>query len=199
MESHPNFYDYGHFGDQNPSQKGSVYNGLYGGGVFEGGNFEEFRYEPGLDVNNFQPVFAFESEDGIGQSNSTIDFGSSQSSSCTTFGNTGNGHSNSIWVLQEAPETYNWLPTSDANAACTEFPQEINNDIRITKSPTAISFVPSYNVGPQQTISPSSIAFQPLCNEQVKLPVYPPQQGFELLPDGERGENQLFNNSLYVP
>jgi hypothetical protein len=198
MESDPNFYGYGHFSDQSPSQKGSVYNGSSGGGAFEGWNFEEFRYEPGLDVDNFQPALGFESENGIAQSNSTTKFGSSQSSFCTALGNTGDNHSNSIWVPQEAPEAYNWLPNSDANAACTDFPQEISSGIRITKSPTATAYVPSYDVGPLQTISPLSITFQPLCNEQVKPPVYPPQQGFELLPGGERGENQLFNNSLYV-
>jgi hypothetical protein len=200
MESRPNFYDYGHFSDQSPSQKSSVYNGSSGGGVFEGWNFEEFRYEPGLDVDNFQPALGFESENGIAQSNSTTDFDCSQSRFCTALGNTGDNHFNSIWVPQEAPEAYNWLPNSDANAACADFPQEIRSGIRITKSPTATAYVPLYDVGPPQTISPSSIPIQSLCNGKVKIkpPVYPPQQGFELLPGGERGENQLFNNSLYV-
>jgi hypothetical protein len=199
MESHPNFYDDGHFSDQNPSPKGSVYNGSYSGGAFEDWNFEEFRCEPGLDVNHFQPVLGFESENGIAQSNSSTDFRSSQSSSHTTFGTVGNNHSNSIWIPQEAPEAYSWLPTFNETAACTDFRQEINYGVRITKSPTATAFIPSHNVGPPQINSPSSPAVQPPCNEQVKLPGYPPQQGFELLPNEERGENHLFNNSTYVP
>ena len=199
MESHTNFYDYGPFSDQNPPQKGSGYDNSYDSGVLEGWNLEDYHYEPGLDVSQFQPVLEFESENGTVQLNSTTDIGSSRSGSHTAIGNAGNSHSNSIWVPQEASEAYNWLPNSDANAVYTKFCQEINNNVWIATSQRATAFLPSYNVQPPLMGSPSFITFQPLCNEQVKPPVCPPQQGFELLPDRESRENPLYSNSLYVP
>jgi hypothetical protein len=188
MESHPNFYDYGHFSDHSQAQNGSVY---------EVWSVEDFHYEAGLDVSHFQPVSVFESENGSAESSFTTDFTSSQLTSHNAFGYTENNHSDLTWVPQEATEAYNWLPTSDASAVCTNFRQEINNGDRIAKSLKAVVIVPSPNVRPLQLISPS-ITFQQLSNEDVEPPVYAPQNGFKPLLDGESGEGPLYNHSLYV-
>lgn len=198
MESHPNFHDYGRFSDHNLPQNGSACDDLHNGDVLDRWGLEDFHYEPGLDVNYFQPGLVSESENGIAQLSFTTDFASSQSSSQTAFVYAGNNHANSILVPHEATEAHNWLPTSDANAVYPNFRQEIDDSVSIPKSPRATALVPSYNVRPPQIISPS-ITFQPLCSEPVEPLVYAPQQGFEPLPDGESGENSLYNNSLYAP
>jgi hypothetical protein len=199
MESHSNFHDYGHFSDHNQAQNGSVYDGLIGGGVAEGWNFEDLHYEEGLDVSHFQPASVFESENSSAQSSFTTDFTSSQPSSHTVFSYVGDDHFNSTCVLHEAIESHNWLPTSDAFAVYTNFRQDINNGDKIAKSPRSTVFVPLHNGQSPQITSPSSITFQQPCNERMEPLVYAPQQSFEPQQDGESGENLLYNNSLYVP
>jgi hypothetical protein len=180
MEGHPNFHDDDHFSDCNQHQIGSVYDGLYSGGGAEGWSLEGFRYEGDLDVSHFQPVSVFEPENSSAQASFIAGFTSSQSSSHTAFGCARNNHSNSTWVLHEATEAQNWLPTSDAIAVDANFRQESNNVVGIANSPGATVFVPPYK-------------------EPVKPPVHALQQNFEPMPDGEKGESLLYINSLYVP
>jgi hypothetical protein len=196
MESHSNFHDYGHFSDHNHAQKGSVHDGLGGDGVAEGWNFEDLRYE-GLNVSHFQPASVFESENSSAQSSFTTDFTSSQLSSHTVVSDAGDDHFNSTWVLHEATESHNWLPTSDVFGVYTNFRQDINNSENIAESQRTTVFVPLHNDQSPQVTSPS-IPFQQQCKESIEPLVYAPQQGFELQQDGESGENLLYNNFLYV-
>lgn len=186
MESHPNLYDYGHFGDHTEAQNGLVYSGFTSDNGAGGWDFESFRSEVSLDVSFSQPVSVFESENGSTQSSFSTDFTDSQSSSHTAFGDTENHHFDSTWI-----------PSSDAIAMSTNSYQEINNGDRITKSPRASVFVPLYHQPPQM-ISPSSIISQQLGIGSVNPSVYTPQQGFEPLLGRESRENLLHNNSLYV-
>jgi hypothetical protein len=198
MENHPTFHDYGHFSDHNQAQMGSIYDGLLGDNVAEGWSFEDPHYKAGLDDGHSQSVSIFESENSSAQSSFTADFISSQSSSHTALGYAGNSHLNLNWAQQKATEAYNWPPTSGADAVYTNFGQEINNKDMTAESPRATMSVPLYNTQPPQIIS-SPITFQQLDNERVEPSAYAPQQGFEIFPGGESGENPRHENSLYVP
>jgi hypothetical protein len=199
MESHSNFHDYGHFGDHNQAKNGSVYDGLTGGGVAEDWNFEDLRYEEGLNVNHLQPASVFEPENSSAQLSFRTEFSSSQPSSHIVFNYAGNGHFNSTWVPHEETESHNWLPTSNAFAVDTNFRQDINNGDQIAKSPGTTVFVSLHNVQSPEITSPSSITFQLPCNERLEPLGYASQQGFGPQLDEESRENPLYNNFLYVP
>lgn len=146
MESHPDFNDYGPFSDHDPPQKCSAYDGPYSRGVLEGWSFEDFPYDAGLDVNQFQSGLIFEPENGIAPLSFTMDFASSQFSSPTTSGYAGNSYANSTWVPYEVTEAHNELPTAGANIGYRDFRQEVNNGVSIAKSLRVTAFVLSYNV-----------------------------------------------------
>jgi hypothetical protein len=198
MESHSNFHDYGHFSDHNPAQNSSVYDGLTGGSVAEGWNFENLRYE-GPNISHFQPASVFEPENSSSQLSFSTEFSSSQSSSHAVFNCARNDRFNSTWVPHEETESRNWLPTSDAFALDTNFRQDINNGDQIAKSPGTTVFVSLHNVQSLEITSPSSITFQLPCNERLEPLGYASQQGFGPQLDEESGENPLYNNFLYVP
>jgi len=197
MEGHPNFQDYGHFSDYNQTQKASIYNGLLSDDVAEDWRFEDPHYEAGIDDDHSQPVSVLDSENGSAQSSFLSDFTTSQSSSHTTLSYARNSYLDLTWVQQQTTEAYNWPPTSNVDAAYTNFGQEINNRDITAKSPRAAMPVPSYNIRPLQ-ITSSPITFQQLDNERVEASVYAPQQGFETFLDRESGENPRYMNSLYV-
>src|SRR5436190_4727652 len=163
MESQPDFNGYGQCDNYSQSQSWLSYAGSYGDSVpdssiYDGG----LPLGPNLaEVDHFQSIPVFGSENSNFQSTFTTILASSQSNSRMAFSDRGNNDAKSIWPTDETVETFSWVPLTVVDA-------------------TAVQPLPVF---------PLSDVFQPVHREHMKTPVSALQQDFETLSAGEVREN----------